>query len=530
MAPQPDSFILQLTTTSSGTQFPVALNDGFGNGNEQAFINESNRVTTVEIVTGPQHGFSSMFHLPTQLPFTTVTLQTFFSNASNWGGIMDSIRYRLWDQCCNASVVVPVVYSVRSPVGNRVLALTGTNWIRVADAPALDFTTAMSVDCWFRVDALGADETLVSKWGDAGVDDRSFFVGVLPDGQVQFGLSRTDNQADNTYHAFSGGAVLPLVWHHVACTFDNARRRIYLDGVLMADRASVGPMHQGTTDLAIGAHLRNNAAGLGQVASPFHGRIERVRLWNRSLGQGEIRSIASRKEFNGSGSPPYLGAAAYFEFDGANSSSAGAFTVSSVGTPSFPVDDAQPVLFFDCNSDGLPDVPGPANDANANGILDACENYESFCFGDGFGTPCPCSNKGAPGHGCASSTNPEGGLLRGSGVARVSADTFLLTASSLPATSPTLFFQYDAVVNGGLGEPFGDGIRCLFGNLVRLGTRAASAGEATYPSSGSPTVSVRGLVTPGAVRYYQARYRNSAAFCTVETFNLTNAIRVNWIP
>ena len=530
MGPQPDSFVLQLTTTSSGALFPVAQNDAFGNGSEQAFINDSNRVTTVEIVTGPQHGFSGMFHLPPQLPFAGVTLQTFFSNSSDYGGIIDFIRYRLWDQCCNTSSTVPAVYSVRFPVGNQVLGLSGTNWVRVADAPALDFTTAMSVDCWFRINALGTDANLVSKWGDAGVNDRSFSVGVLADGRIQFGLSRSDTQLDNTYHAFAGGAVLPQVWHHVTCTFDNVRRRIYLDGVLMADRASAGPMHQGTTDLAIGAHLRNNAAGPGQIGSLFPGRIERVRLWNRSLGQGEIRRIASRKEFNGFGSPPYLGATAYFEFDGSNASSTGAFTVTNVGTPTFPIDDTQPVLHFDCNGDGLPDVPGPSNDVNANGILDACENYESFCFGDGFGTPCPCNNKGGPGRGCANSANPQGALLRGSGVARVSADTFVLTASGLPGTASTLFLQYDAVLDGGLGAAFGDGLRCLSGNLIRLGTRTAAAGSAAYPSAGSPTVSVRGLVPPGSVRFYQAWYRNAATFCTSETFNLTNAIRVDWLP
>jgi len=34
----------------------------------------------------------------------------------------------------------------------------------------------------------------------------------------------------------------------------------------------------------------------------------------------------------------------------------------------------------------------------------------------------------------------------------------------------------------------------------------------------------------GAIRVYQAWYRNAASFCTVSTFNLTNGLEVVWLP
>jgi hypothetical protein len=44
-------------------------------------------------------------------------------------------------------------------------------------------------------------------------------------------------------------------------------------------------------------------------------------------------------------------------------------------------------------------------------------------------------------------------------------------------------------------------------------------------------VSVRGLVpATGAVRYYQAWFRNSISFCTADTFNTTNGLAVTWLP
>jgi hypothetical protein len=97
--------------------------------------------------------------------------------------------------------------------------------------------------------------------------------------------------------------------------------------------------------------------------------------------------------------------------------------------------------------------------------------------------------------------------------------------------APALYFQGTTQENGGLGTVFGDGLRCVSGTIVRLGTKANTAGGSSYPSGTDASVSVRGLVPPGGgVRNYQVWYRNAAAFCTSSTFNLTNAVSVTWVP
>jgi hypothetical protein len=63
-----------------------------------------------------------------------------------------------------------------------------------------------------------------------------------------------------------------------------------------------------------------------------------------------------------------------------------------------------------------------------------------------------------------------------------------------------------------------------------LATRVNSAGASTYPSAGEPSISVRGAVVAPGVRSYQVWYRNSAAFCTPSTFNLSNGLQVLWTP
>jgi hypothetical protein len=158
-----------------------------------------------------------------------------------------------------------------------------------------------------------------------------------------------------------------------------------------------------------------------------------------------------------------------------------------------------------------------------------------YCFGDGSGTPCPCGNASAPGanEGCLNSFGT-GGRLTGTGSVRVTNDTFQLQASGTPPTghAPT-FFQSTASVNGGLGTVFGDGLRCASGAVIRLGTRVSSNGSVSFGFGipGDPLVSVQGAIPAvGGTRYYQVTYRNSFAFCTPATFNLTNGVRVVWSP
>jgi hypothetical protein len=119
--------------------------------------------------------------------------------------------------------------------------------------------------------------------------------------------------------------------------------------------------------------------------------------------------------------------------------------------------------------------------------------------------------------------------LRASGNANVTADTLLLSGSQMPNSS-ALYFQGTAQVAAGAGSVFGDGLRCATTAVIRLGTKFNASGQSSYPALGDPSVSVKGLVPAGATRMYQVWYRNAAAFCNVETFNLTNGLQVVWAP
>ena len=163
-------------------------------------------------------------------------------------------------------------------------------------------------------------------------------------------------------------------------------------------------------------------------------------------------------------------------------------------------------------------------------VLEATR-FEGYCAGDGSATACPCANLGADGRGCANSAPTFGGLLSASGLASVSQDGVVLTASGLPQTSTVIFLQGTVAANGGLGVALGDGLRCVAGSLIRLGVKSAVGGSVSYPQPGDASVSVRGMLPPGGgTWYYQGYYRDPAAFCTGDTFNWTNGLAGAWLP
>jgi hypothetical protein len=192
----------------------------------------------------------------------------------------------------------------------------------------------------------------------------------------------------------------------------------------------------------------------------------------------------------------------------------------------------------DCNMNGRPDscdiAMGISQDVNVDGIPDECESMNGvpYCFGDGSGTACPCSNASAVGShsGCVNSTGL-GGQLTGSGTADISQDTFVLHVAQLPNNANALFFQGSTQNNHGMGSALYDGLVCSGGApVIRLGAKIASGGNASYPGSGDRLLHVKGQIPPaGGTRYYQVWYRNVAGPCGAFS-NFTNGLTVLWVP
>jgi hypothetical protein len=149
----------------------------------------------------------------------------------------------------------------------------------------------------------------------------------------------------------------------------------------------------------------------------------------------------------------------------------------------------------------------------------------AFCFGDGSGTACPCGNAGVAGSGCASSAYAEGCELSAAGTPSIANDTLVLSAVRSTPSQPGIFFLANNAVNSGMGNSFGDGLRCAGGGVKRLQVRFA--GGAGFASSSVNISQAAGLVA-GDLKRLQWWYRNPVGSPCGYGFNLSNGLEVTW--
>jgi hypothetical protein len=149
-----------------------------------------------------------------------------------------------------------------------------------------------------------------------------------------------------------------------------------------------------------------------------------------------------------------------------------------------------------------------------------------YCFGDGSGSPCPCGNQGGPGEGCASSSGA-GAVLSAVGSASVSVDDMVCEAAGAIPSQPALLFGADNALNNGNGVPFGDGLRCAGGNVIRFGVMLP---DAAGGASWGPGLGATGGWGVGDVRRFQVWYRDPSGGPCGSGFNLSNGLEVTFVP
>jgi len=150
----------------------------------------------------------------------------------------------------------------------------------------------------------------------------------------------------------------------------------------------------------------------------------------------------------------------------------------------------------------------------------------TFCEGTGGVCPCGNDNDGSLGvAGCGNGSSTGGSSLRGSGTNSVGAGDLVLEAQGMVPSQPGLFFQGNNAINSGLGNPFGDGLRCVGGAVVRLQVVFAAA-----DGSGATSINVasKGGCAAGDTKRYQLWSRDPITSICGANFNLSNGLEVTW--
>lgn len=278
-----------------------------------------------------------------------------------------------------------------------------------------------------------------------------------------------------------------------------------------------------------GAGLPNPSAGglLYSLAAPqmTDGFVNEFNVEGQGPGPLTINSqpfTVALKFFNTNNNPPYGPSM----IEDSNGITPGRNVVYAIGIPFTGWFDAQTL---GVSGDWVVYIKYKANCGTGGG-----NPGTAYCFGDGTGAACPCDpgQAGQPGQGCSNTTG-EGGRIEASGTPSVANDTLTLHLSHLPGSSTAVMFQGTVQQNGGMGSQQFDGLLCVNGSIIRIGTKMQNAGASDWGFGvpGDPLISVRGAIPAvGGTRHYQGWYRNAATFCTTATSNYTNGWSIVWTP
>ncbi len=154
------------------------------------------------------------------------------------------------------------------------------DWVTVSDSSALDLTNGMTVEAWVNPAALTNFASVVLKERPGGLSYALY----AADGanSPPAGYVFVPNQDRNAL----GLSELPLnTWSHLATTYDGSTLRLFVNGTEVGSRTVDAAIVTSNNPLRIGG---NSVWG-----EFFNGRIDNVRVYNRALSEGEIRTNMS---------------------------------------------------------------------------------------------------------------------------------------------------------------------------------------------------------------------------------------------
>jgi hypothetical protein len=171
------------------------------------------------------------------------------------------------------------------------LSFDGVNdYISVLDNPSLRFTqnSSFTLCSWINPISTAGQGVLIGKFQ---TDSKSNLFTYNMDWWLESqGIGFQTARSGYSYvNLATPGGVAPIgSWSHIACVYDNRNMKIYVNGELEA--SGYFPYETGTNtadnDMGIGAAL----IGSG-VERYFKGSLDDIRIYNRALTDGEIKTI-----------------------------------------------------------------------------------------------------------------------------------------------------------------------------------------------------------------------------------------------
>lgn len=165
----------------------------------------------------------------------------------------------------------------------------GLSGFEVADNPTLDITNALTISAWVNMDNISQWNVIAAKQpsGTAGLNYPGNFELRLENGSGRLNFLHQTSEGETFSQYNSTVNVVPVEWHHVAVTVENAGNvKFFIDGI----GAGTFP-----TNGLFGV-LNDNPMLVGRRAdglSQLFGYLDDLSIWNEALPVGKIGALAS---------------------------------------------------------------------------------------------------------------------------------------------------------------------------------------------------------------------------------------------
>lgn len=158
-----------------------------------------------------------------------------------------------------------------------------TAGVEVGHSGSINLSTAVTVTAWIKPDNIDAYDRIISKSHTDNSPPYTMY-GIHFDNAGHLWM---EAGSGGVQHLATGSTVISTgTWTHIACTFDGAVMKVFVNGVPDGQADLTGTIDTNTMPLTIGKS--------GYSSNYFTGIIDEVRIYGEALSDTEIATIASQ--------------------------------------------------------------------------------------------------------------------------------------------------------------------------------------------------------------------------------------------
>jgi type II secretory pathway pseudopilin PulG len=162
------------------------------------------------------------------------------------------------------------------------------SYVGVPDTPALNLTTAGTLEAWINVDSIPPFAGIIHKGDYPDFSDEAYSLQFWTGNRLGLFVNPTGSSyyGDCAY-VLSKTVINPSQWYHVVATWDPSGMKIYVNGALDNSTASTAIALKSSGHLNIGSQVQHDYNPTW-MNLPFHGTIDEVQIYDRAISADEV--------------------------------------------------------------------------------------------------------------------------------------------------------------------------------------------------------------------------------------------------